>query len=135
MKDVRSAPFANSKLARFLRRRILELRPTKTQIAIAAEVGWKSCNVLSMIAGGTTKLPVDRVPALAKALDVDAAYLLRLALQQHDNLLWDVVEDAAGTVLTANEKKIIAFVRSASSDTDPAPTGKFLRALRDVFGA
>ncbi len=128
------APHANTRLAVFLRRRILELRPRKTQIDIAAEVGWKSRNMMAMIAGGTSKLPIDRVPALAKALNVDAAYLLRLALEQHDTMLWPIIEEATGMVLTANEKKIVSLVRTASGSADPAPTGKLLRALREAFG-
>ncbi|MBO6716560.1 MAG: helix-turn-helix transcriptional regulator [Rhizobiaceae bacterium] len=128
------APHANTKLAIFLRRRILELRPRKSQIDIAAEVGWRSRNILSMIAGGSTKLPIDRVPALARALDVDAARLLQLALEQHDTMLWPIVEEVCGMALTENERKIVSLIRTASGGSDPAPTGKLLRALREAFG-
>lgn len=128
------APHANTKLAIFLRRRILELRPRKSQIDIAAEVGWRSRNMMAMIASGASKLPIDRVPALAKALEVDTAYLLRLTLDQHDLMLWDIIEAACGLVLTDNEKKIVQIVRELSGNSDPAPTSKHIRALREAFG-
>ena len=134
MTGTSKAPHANTKLAIFLRRRILELRPRKSQVDIASEVGWKSRNMMAMIAGGTSKLPIDRVPALAKALDVDAAHLLRLALEQHDTMLWSIIEDACGMALTENERKIVSLIRASSGGSDPAPVGKLLRALREAFG-
>ncbi|MBO6541100.1 MAG: XRE family transcriptional regulator [Rhizobiaceae bacterium] len=134
MTGTSKAPHANTKLAIFLRRRILELRPRKSQVDIASEVGWKSRNMMAMIAGGTSKLPIDRVPALAKALDVDAALLLKLTLEQHDTMLWSIIEDACGMALTENERKIVSLIRTSSADSDPAPVGKLLRALREAFG-
>ena len=35
-----------------------------------------------MIKTGSAKLPLDRVPEFAKALDTDPAHLLRLAIEQ-----------------------------------------------------
>ena len=63
-------PYAASRLTSFIRKRILELRPRKNQVEIAVEAGFVNTNMLLMIKSGKTKLPLDRVPALAKALDV-----------------------------------------------------------------
>src|SRR5690606_33609215 len=87
-------PYAHTKIAAFIAKRLLELRPVKSQALIASEVGWKSANMLSMIASGTSKLPIERVPALAQSLNVDPAYVLRLTLDQHDLLLWPIIEGA-----------------------------------------
>ena len=38
--------------------------------------------MMSFLKNGRNKLPLDRVPSLAKALEVDPAYLMRLALDQ-----------------------------------------------------
>ena len=127
-------PYADTQLVTFLQRRLLELRPRKNQIDIAAEVGWKSRNMMAMIASGASMMPLERVPALAHALEVDSAFLLRLALDQRDTLLWAIIEEACGLVLTENEKKIITIVRELSRNSNPAPTSKLTRALREVFG-
>lgn len=127
-------PHADTQLAHFLQRRLLEQRPHKTQAQIASEVGWKTPNVLSMIASGATKMPIERVPALARALDVDPADLLRLTLAQHDLLLWDIIEKACGFIVTDNEKRIVSLIRELSRDSDPTPTGRLVRALREAFG-
>jgi len=75
-------PFENSRLAQFVTTRVLELRGRKTQAEIAAQAGFTNPNVMSMLKSGANKLPLDRVPSLAKALECDPAYLLLLALEQ-----------------------------------------------------
>ena len=68
-------PYANSAVATYLSRRIDELRGVKTQREIAAEAGFAKPNIISMMKVGETKLALDRIPALAKALDADAGHL------------------------------------------------------------
>lgn len=76
-------PYADSDLAVFIAKRVLELRP-KSQIDIAQEAGFQSANFISMLKNGAAKLPLDRVLALATALDCDPKRLFLLALQQQD---------------------------------------------------
>ena len=67
-------PHKDTALVKFLDRRILEMKP-KTQAEIAAEAGFANANILSMLRSGSAKMPLDRVPALAKALECDPAHL------------------------------------------------------------
>ena len=97
-------PYENSELAAYISKRVLELRGRKTQAEIAVQAGYVSQNMLSMIKQGSSKVALDRVPALARALECDPAYLMRLALEQA------VGETAAlaileifGSPVTANE--------------------------------
>ena len=62
-KPVKSRPYAGTRLAKFLETRVLVLRPRKSQIEIATEVGFVNPNMLAMIKNGSTKLPLDRVPS------------------------------------------------------------------------
>jgi hypothetical protein len=64
----KSRPYANTRLTEFISRRILELRPKKSQIEIATEAGFVHPNMMSLIKSGASKVPLDRVPALARAL-------------------------------------------------------------------
>lgn len=128
-------PFQNSRLADFVTTRVLELRSRKTQAAIAAEAGFTNPNVMSMLKSGATKLPLDRVPSLARALDCDPAYLLLLALEQAEgNTTAVALMEIMGPPVTANELGWLKEIRDVSNNTDPRLTGRSRVALRAIFG-
>jgi Helix-turn-helix. len=128
-------PYANTRLALFLAKRIDELRATKTQVEIAEQAGFTTANMISMLKNGDTKLAVDRVPQMAKALDVDPAYLLRLTLEQAmGETAARAVTEIFGSPITTNERGWIAEIRDASGDTDPRLTARSRAALRGIFG-
>ena len=62
------SPYAGSAFSQFLEKRVLELKPTKSQRDIAVEAGFTNVNMMSLLKSGRTKMPLDRVPALATAL-------------------------------------------------------------------
>jgi hypothetical protein len=127
-------PHADTRLVKFLQKRILEMRPRKSQVEIAAEAGFVATNMLAMIKRGSARLPLDRVPALAKALDVDPAYIFQLTLEQHDPALARVVSDIVGAAVTRNEVAWLEEIRGASDHADPTLTGKARKAIRGIFG-
>jgi hypothetical protein len=127
-------PHADTRLVKYLQKRILELRPRKSQIGIATEAGFVAVNMLAMIKGGSSRLPLDRVPALAKALDTDPAYLFQLALEQHDPALARVIGNIFGTVVTRNEVVWLEEIRDAADHSDPTLTAKARKAIRGIFG-
>jgi hypothetical protein len=61
-------------------RRSTALAHIKSASDIALEMGYSRPNYFLMILNGDTKLPLDKVPVLAKALQADAKLLFRLAL-------------------------------------------------------
>jgi hypothetical protein len=75
-------PYRNTLLTKFLEKRVLEPPPIKTEAEIASESRVLHPNMMALSKNGTARLPLDRVPALAMALDVDSARLLQLALEQ-----------------------------------------------------
>ena len=127
-------PFADTRLAKFLQKRILELRSRKTQALIATEAGFPQANMLAMIKVGASKLPLDRVPALAKSLESDPALLFMMAMEQ---LGGDTTERAIrqifGTIVTENEDAWLEELREASGHTDPSMTSKARTAIRGIF--
>lgn len=128
-------PYADSRLAKYLEQRVLELKPRKTQSEIAAEAGFVNPNVLTMLKQGANKVPLDRVPSLAKAVDCDPAWLLRLALEQSEGgTAATAIFEIVGEPITANERLWIAEIRDASGDTDPRPTSRGRAAIRGIFG-
>jgi len=86
----------------------------KSQKDIAAEIGYDKPNVLSMIKQGQTKLPVNKVGPLAKALGIDPVHLLRLVMNEYMPETWKAIEMVAGqSLVSAGEKKLLDELRAA----------------------
>ena len=97
-------PFEDTRLAKYIDQRVLELKPRKTQAEIAEEAGFVNPNMIAMLKSGASKVPLDRVPALATALDCDPAWLLRLALEQTEgDTAARAIVEILGAPVTKNE--------------------------------
>jgi hypothetical protein len=132
---IKGNPHENTRLAAFMERRILELSPRKSQRDIALEAGFRNVNMLSMLKSGNTKLALDRVPALAKALETDPRHLFLLALEQAGlKTTLAAVNDVFGTIVSRNEVAWLEEIRDASGHTDPNLTSRTRSALRAIFG-
>jgi hypothetical protein len=102
---------------------------------IAAEAGFPNANFVSMIKSGASKLALDHVPSLAKALECDPAFLMRLALEQSvGSTAAKALVEILGTPITANERLWLQELRVASDSSDPRPTSRARSAIRGVFG-
>ncbi len=129
-------PYEGTRLAKFIERRVLELKPKKSQLQIATEAGFANPNMITMLKQGRSKLALDRVPSMAKALDCDPSYLMRLALEQQEgDTAAAAILEVFGTPVSANELGWIEAIRELSGDTDPRLTTRSRAALRSVFGA
>lgn len=98
------------------------MQSEKTQRQIAEECGFENANVITMLKTGTTKIPLNRIGAIAKSLRVDPAHLLRLVMTEYMPDTWASVEEIMkGSMLTANELEVIRLFRSATANNDPKP--------------
>ncbi|WP_055048090.1 helix-turn-helix domain-containing protein [Devosia sp. A16] len=130
-----SKPFAGTRLTAYLAKRILELRPTKTQAEIATQAGFINVNMLAMIKAGSNRLPLDRVSALAKALDADPAYVLLLALEQMaGSTETQAIVSILSNAVTEHEMAWVMAIREASDMSDPPLTRRARTAIFGVFG-
>ena len=128
-------PHAETRLAKFIEKRVLELRPGKSQARIAEETGFINPNMIAMLKNGATKLPLDRVSSLAAALDCDPRMLFNLALDQMGGATSvRAIEEIFGTIVTRNEVAWIAEIRDASGHTDPSLTTRARSVIRGIFG-
>ncbi|RVT82458.1 helix-turn-helix domain-containing protein [Inhella crocodyli] len=122
------------RLNELLRRRMLDL-PGLTNAEIARALGLPRPNVVAMILRGRMKLPLTRLPALARVLEVDPVWLLRVTLDEYTPALWQVIEVVVGAdaLLSARERALIEFVRTHAGGADPdllsAPTFREQLAL------
>ena len=109
----------------------------KTQKEIATEIGYDAANVITMFKQGLTKLPLNTVGPIARALKVDPAYLLRLVFREYLPETFDAVEHALGTtIVTENERKLLDQFRQSTDNADPemlifGPTRAFAMVLAD----
>lgn len=92
----------------------------KTQLQIAQECGFPKANMITMLKQGHTKLPLNKVGLVAKALGTDPAYLLRLALREYLPDTYDAIESVLSpSLLTVNEMSIVNAFRKVTLYADP----------------
>lgn len=128
-----SPPHADTPLCRFLNKQITAISGVKSQREIAAEAGYDKPNILSMIKNGDTKLPLDKVPALAKALGVDPKHLFRLTIEQHHPEVARVAHEIFGNVVTDNEMALVRMFREVTDDVDPKPALTLLDLMENAI--
>ena len=126
-------PFFDAPVAKFLRERIEALSPRKNQREIAAEVGYDKPNIVSMMKRGDAKVPLEKIPLFAKALEADAGHMFRLALEQYWPDLNEVVGEIFGNTVSSNEMMLVRKYRELTSDMDPQPTESQLNRLSEVI--
>jgi len=80
------------------------------QREIAAMVGLKH-NVVSMIKKGRMKVPLDRIPELAWALNTDPFVLLVLALNDEHPALLRLLQNQMGISINSVQLASIAMIR------------------------
>lgn len=91
----------------------------KTQREIAEECGFDNPNIITMFKTGATKLPLNRIGPLAKAINVDPAHLLRLVMLEYAPDTWEAIENIMqSTLLTANELELVRAYRQVTGDSD-----------------
>ncbi len=93
-----------------------------TQREIAQQAGFPKPNMLSMMKTGETKVPLNRIPALAEVCEVDAASFIRIAMTEYHPEIWRMLETEFGANLSEDEEKLIEgwrYLMERGSDSRP----------------
>lgn len=86
-----------------------------------------------MFKRGEVRVPLDKIPALAKAINADPAHLFRLALEQYWPGMIETIDAIFGQVATANEQQILLKKwREATDNTGPGPNARDRARSRPV---
>lgn len=111
----------------------------KNQREIATDLGYTNPNVITMFKTGATKIPVNKVPALAKTLGVDPLFLLRAVMSEYMPETWEAIEQTIGTdkIVTEDERALLKVIRSSTGGipldmTIPEHKEALVAALKDV---
>lgn len=139
--------YYDTALAKTIRASIDALAGQKSQKEVALELGYQQANILSMFKTGETKVPLDRIPALARALGLDFSYALKLWFDQqmfeetNPKLLakMDEIRKMFATTVTGPEQKLLnAWRESAPEDIQsgfrPLPDS-FQSDMKQAFGS
>jgi hypothetical protein len=87
----------------------------KTQKQIADEIGYDKANIITMIKTGATKLPINKVGPLARALHVDPAHLLRLVMEEYLPETWETIQGIVGqSLLSDGEVEVLRVIHEAA---------------------
>lgn len=91
----------------------------KSQKQIAEEIGYPKPNVITMFKQGATKLPVNKVYPMARALNVDPLYLMRLVMKEYLPETWDALEQIMGQHMTSEgEREVVEIFRKQFGNQD-----------------
>jgi hypothetical protein len=94
----------------------------KSQSEIARELGYPNQNIITMFKQGRTKLPIPKVPAVAKALDCDPLHLLKVVLTEYAPDTWAVIEGVMGrNIVTDSEMEVVNVVRQVAGGQEVCP--------------
>jgi hypothetical protein len=91
----------------------------KSQRQIAYEMGYDKPNLITMFKQGSTRVPAEKVPALALALETDPVNLLRMWMEDYSPELLDVLEKNMGMALSKNERSWVTNLRKRFPDGLP----------------
>lgn len=87
----------------------------KPQYQIAQEAGFDRPNIISMIKTGLTKMPMNRIILMSKAIDCDPVELYRLCMDEYMPELLAVGDEVyKRDKLNESEQKVVARMRLAT---------------------
>jgi transcriptional regulator with XRE-family HTH domain len=122
----------NMTVAEFLTQKIAE--SGKTQRVIAEECGFENPNIITMFKKGDTRLPLNRIEALAFALNIDPAQLLRLVMLEYMPRTWNSIEwTMKGSVMSQSELRLVSVYRQLRAMTDMAQIEFEARAVAGMM--
>lgn len=97
-------------VAQLISRHIDMMSPRRNMREISQRMGFRKPNMLSMIRTGRAAVPFEKIPVIARELEIDPALLLRM----HLNEVWPgfakVVEEVFGAIITDCERRWLAFL-------------------------
>lgn len=91
----------------------------KTAQDIAGAIGHHNADAVRAFTQGTAKIPVNKIGPLARALEIDPVYFLRLVLSEYLPDVLVAIDDVLQfPMLTANERGLIDAYRKVSNGAD-----------------
>ena len=103
------------------------------QREVAAKAGFPKPNVITMMKQGSMRVPIERIPALARACGADPQPLLACAMQEYAPSSWRVLRDSHGEPLSDTEAALLRVYRAVIDGCLPPITPGFEKELVKLF--
>jgi hypothetical protein len=127
-------PYRNTALAKYIRDCIEHDPLHRSHVEIAAEAGYDSPSMLTMLKNGRQRLPLNRVSALARALRADLVTMFGLAIQQYieREQLLEILK-LLGAPANPKQQVITRRIVEILGDAEPELTEELDAKLVEVF--
>ena len=127
---------STSPVARFIAKRIEETGLLQKDIAM--KVGFEKPNIITMIKQGKTRLPIDKICLMAKALETDPVQFFQMCIREYQPDNWKVISPFMDSTMTVDELRLLKSLRasvggpflSALSEESKSYFEKFILSLR-----
>ncbi len=104
-----------------------------TQREIADRAGFQRANVISMLKSGEMRVPLERIPALARTLGMDERTFLLAAIEEYHPGVHAVLVETLGLPMSDAELGILTMFRMASMRGNIELTEPFRQALEGLL--
>lgn len=104
-----------------------------TQKEIATELGYSNPNIITMFKQGTTKVPINKIPAFSKVLGIEPERLLALAMEEYSPEVWKSIQSITGHLVKPNELELVKLVREAVGAKEGADLPELNAEARKQF--
>lgn len=93
-----------------------------TDIELAHALGYENAVVIQSMKKGLMRLPINKVHALASALQMEPSDVLRVSLAEHSPEMLAVIESALNPLkLTQSERSLVMHLRKLAAGRDTTP--------------
>lgn len=79
---------------------------------IAEKVGFETPNLITMIKQGKTRLPIDKIGPMARALEIDPISLFSMCMQEYHPNTWKAIAPFLETAMTPDERRMLEAIRT-----------------------
>ena len=104
-----------------------------TQREIADRAGFQQANVISMLKTGEMRVPLNRIPALARTLGMDERAFLLVAIEEYHPGVHEVLVETLGLPLSDAELGILTMFRMAGMRGEIEIEDPFRQALEGLL--
>lgn len=105
---------------------------------VAAKAGFPKPNIITMLKQGKTRLPLDKIGTMARALETDPIHLLQLCMEEYHPSTWKAIAPFMESAMTEDEIRLLKALRawvggpflSALNEESRTHFDKFMQSLR-----
>jgi predicted XRE-type DNA-binding protein len=88
------------------------------QREIAERLGYDKPNIITMMKQGLTKIPIYKIPKIAKLFNIDAAELLKTAMMEYEPDKYMAIVEILGDPITGYERQLLQVIREEVNNTE-----------------